>query len=139
MTSETLHATAVSFEGKGVLIRGASGAGKSALALELMALGFGLIADDRSVVTRKGDALWLSRPASLPAMIEARGVGLLNADLVAPAKLALVVDLDTPETERLPPLRQTSLLGISAALQNRVDARHFPFAILHYLMAGRGA
>ncbi len=139
MSSEILHATAVSFEDKGVLILGASGSGKSALALELMALGFGLIADDRTEVTRKADDLWLGCPASLPPLIEARGVGLLKARLVPPAKLALVVDLDQLESDRLPPLREISLLGISAALQNRVDGRHFPSAILHYLKAGRSA
>jgi HPr kinase/phosphorylase len=41
-----LHASAVSLDGNGVLICGASGTGKSTLALQLMALGAELIADD---------------------------------------------------------------------------------------------
>ena len=45
--SETVHATAVLVGADGVLIRGDSGAGKSALALALIERGARLIADDR--------------------------------------------------------------------------------------------
>ena len=41
--SEILHATAVAVTGRGLLIRGASGSGKSALALEMMARGVGIL------------------------------------------------------------------------------------------------
>jgi len=43
----TIHASCVAVDGKGLLITGASGSGKSALALQLMAFGAHLIADDR--------------------------------------------------------------------------------------------
>jgi HPr kinase/phosphorylase len=47
-----LHATTVAIGGRGVLILGPSGSGKSGLALELMAMGAGLVADDRTEVTQ---------------------------------------------------------------------------------------
>ncbi|RMD94668.1 MAG: hypothetical protein D6811_02350, partial [Alphaproteobacteria bacterium] len=96
-TAQTiLHASAVGLEGRGVLILGASGAGKSSLALELMARGAALVADDRVWLTRRGTAVILTPPAAIAGRIEARGVGLLGAAW-RPAELAVAVDLDRPE------------------------------------------
>ena len=44
---EQIHATAVLLDGKGVVLRGPSGSGKSDLALRLIDEGAILIADDR--------------------------------------------------------------------------------------------
>jgi len=85
-----LHATAVAFEGKGVLITGRSGSGKSSLALQLMAIGHTLIADDQTDVTRHADRLWASAPPSIKGMIEARGVGILHARLKSCWPLTLI-------------------------------------------------
>ena len=51
-----LHATCVAVDGRGLLILGPSGSGKSALALQLIALGAQLVADDRTRVSRRGAA-----------------------------------------------------------------------------------
>ncbi|MEZ5716341.1 MAG: serine kinase [Paracoccaceae bacterium] len=134
---ETVHGSCVAHHGRAVLILGASGRGKSALALQLMALGAGLVADDRVILTRDGDAVIASAPAAISGRIEARFVGLLNAIPAAPAPLALVVDLDADETERLPPQRSRKVLGISLPLVHNVASRHFAAAILQYLKAGR--
>lgn len=136
-----LHASAVALKGQAVLILGASGRGKSTLALELMALGADLVADDRAEVwpDATGQGLCVRCPPALFGLVEARGVGLLRAKAVAEAKVALVVDLDVTETERLPPYRQISILGQVLPLVHRVDARHFPVALMQYLRAGRGA
>jgi len=50
--SEIRHATTVAVAGRGLMIEGPSGSGKSALALELMAFGAELVADDRTRVAR---------------------------------------------------------------------------------------
>ncbi|MFZ3585333.1 HPr kinase/phosphorylase [Loktanella sp. DJP18] len=76
---DTVHATAVAIAGRGVLIRGRSGAGKSALALDLMAFGAVLIADDRVHLTRRGDRILATCPPVLSGLTEARGLGLLRA------------------------------------------------------------
>ncbi|MFL4469945.1 HPr kinase/phosphorylase [Tateyamaria armeniaca] len=60
-----LHATSVAFEGKGVLITGASGRGKSSLALQLMALGCTLVSDDQTELIRKDNAIWAAAPAPI--------------------------------------------------------------------------
>ena len=44
---EQIHATCIEVDGVGVLIRGASGSGKSDLALRLIDAGATLVADDR--------------------------------------------------------------------------------------------
>ncbi len=48
-----LHASAVAVDGRGCLITGASASGKSTLALEMIALGAELVADDRVDVRRR--------------------------------------------------------------------------------------
>lgn len=138
MTVEvTLHATCVAVEGRGVLITGPSGSGKSGLALSLMALGARLVADDQVTLSVTEGALWATCPPAIRGMIEARGMGLLAADPVEAAEVVLVVDLGTPETERLPPRREVSYLGRTVALVRWGEGPHFPAALLHYVRAGR--
>lgn len=134
---DILHASSVALAGSAVLILGASGAGKSALALELMALGGHLIADDRTVVSKAGSRLMLDAPESIKGKIEARGIGILNADVAGQTPLALVVDLDQTETKRLPDPYTFTRFGVSAPLFRRIPHPHFSYAILQYLKAGR--
>lgn len=122
---------------RGVLITGASGSGKSALALALMALGARLVADDRVVLHARNGALIATCPAPLAGLIEARGVGLLRAEALPEARIALVVDLDRHETDRLPHPRQEAVAGVSLPCLHKVDGPYFPAAILQYLKAGR--
>ena len=93
-------------DGRGVLILGPSGSGKSSLALRLIALGGVLIADDQVILVRQGTVLWAAPPAPLAGLIEARGVGLVRT-CHAPGPIDLVVDLGRTETDRLPPIRNT--------------------------------
>ncbi|QIZ81509.1 serine kinase [Thalassovita gelatinovora] len=131
------HATTVALKGRAVVIAGQAGAGKSGLALQLMALGAGLVADDRTCLWREGKAIWADAPAAIRGQIEARYVGILNADPQGPTKAVLWVDLNRTETERLPQEKTLTVLGLSRPLLHNVQAQHFPAAILHYLKAGR--
>ncbi len=70
---EILHATAVAWRGRAVLILGRSGSGKSALALQLMALGCTLVADDGVELAVQEGALVARPPEKIRGMIEARG------------------------------------------------------------------
>lgn len=137
IAGKTMHATAVAHAGRAVLILGRSGAGKSALALEMMARGATLVADDRVHLHRSGDAVIASAPVAIDGRIEARFVGLLHATPAGPTPLALVVDLDRTETERLPPRRSRTILGKSLPLLHNVETSHFAAAILQYIIAGR--
>ena len=109
--SECRHASSVAFQNKGILIEGPSGIGKSALALELMGLGAGLIADDQTIVQRREARLYLSAPDSIQGVIEARGIGLLRVPFIKESRLALLVRLGSGKCERLPPVRHESVLG----------------------------
>lgn len=135
--SDIIHASCVAVESRGVLIRGSSGSGKSALALRLMAYGAGLVSDDRVKLTLRDGQVVAEAPPAISGLIEARGIGLLNATPLKAAPVDLVVDLDKVETERFPPMRETDLFGKTVILLHKVDMPHFPEAILQYLMAGR--
>lgn len=134
---ESVHASAVAVDGKGLLILGAPGAGKSALALRLLALGARLVADDRTLLWREGEATMMQAPAPIRGLIEARGVGLLRAEAQGPVPLTLVTDLDTPETHRLPPPRERRVLGRIFPLLHGVESAHFPAALIQYIRHGR--
>lgn len=138
--SLTLHATSVAVAGEAVLILGASGSGKSALALELMARGARLVADDQVILTRDGNGITVSCPEPLRGMIEARGVGILHADPAETASLVLIVDMDQTETKRMPPERETTILDCKLPLLHNVASQHFPAAIIQYVKSmGRRA
>ena len=134
---QVVHATSVAFRDRGALIRGASGSGKSSLALQLIALGASLIADDRTIVHGAFDGVSLLAPDALKGKIEARGVGILAAPTTSCAKLTLIVEMDQIEEYRLPEWRTASFLGHSVPVLRKLDAAHFPAAILLYLQYGR--
>jgi HPr kinase/phosphorylase len=132
-----LHATTVAFDGRAILLTGESGRGKSALALQLMAIGAALVADDQTILTLQRTDVVASCPAPLAGMIEARGVGLLNAPHLPQAPVVLVVDLDQTETARLPDHRQITILGQPLSLVLYNDSAHFPSSLRHYVLFGR--
>ncbi|MGR3634748.1 MAG: HPr kinase/phosphorylase [Shimia sp.] len=134
-----LHASCVALNGRAVLITGKSGSGKSALALQLMAYGAMLVADDRTVLRQSGSALTARAPSTIRGKIEARGVGILRAQTAAEAEVVLAVDMDRIEEHRLPHPQQVVLLGHSIPLCRRAEAAHFAAAILQYLREGRDA
>jgi len=134
-----VHASTVAVSGRAVLILGASGTGKSALALALLAYGGVLVADDSTILNVRDGALIASAPKPVRGMIEARGVGLLAAATCASAPVVLAVDMGKVETARLPPTRDILLAGQTVTLLRRVDHAHFPAAIMQYLKAGRCA
>ncbi len=130
------YASCVALKDKAVLIVGPSGSGKSSLALHLMSLEAKLVSDDQTLLVREGAAIKASAPSAIAGMIEARGIGLLRADAVALAPLDLVIDLGTPERNRLPPRRMASVLGVQLRLLHKSDSPAFPAAILQYLKTG---
>jgi len=136
----TLHASAVALGEHGVLIHGASGCGKSSLALELLSRGARLIADDGVWVDTTGSVPFLERPDHATDLIESRGVGLLRAGPVCGrAELALVIDLDRPEPERLPPRRMVTAGRSERPLILGLGHPTLSAAVLHMLRHGRDA
>ena len=106
-----MHASCVDVNGSGVLIVGRSGSGKSSLAINLLALGSKLVADDQCELMRKNNSFRISKPASLPKSIEIRGVGLVSVPMVNETSLDWVVNMDEVEKERMPTPRFTEIGG----------------------------
>jgi HPr kinase/phosphorylase len=136
---DILHATTVAVDGRGLLILGPSGSGKSGLALQLMALGAALVADDRTWVERRGDALWAGSPEAISGRIEARCLGILAAEPSPPVPVVAAVDLGRTETERLPPERTIVFQDCPLPLIFNVPGLSFAAALLQYLKGSRCA
>ena len=75
---ETLHGVLMSVFGKGVLITGDSGMGKSEVGLELIRKGHVLISDDRVDVRRVHNHIIGFAPLLLKGMLELRGIGIID-------------------------------------------------------------
>lgn len=75
---ECIHGGLLSIYGKGVLIRGESGMGKSEIALELIKRGHILVADDRVDCYRIHNKIVGRAPELLRDMLEIRGIGVIN-------------------------------------------------------------
>ncbi len=130
------HGSAVALGSQAVLIIGPAASGKSGLALELMGLGAMLIGDDRVAVSQGADGLIAAPPPNIAGRIEARGVGILAADMARPTPIVLVVDMGQVEDTRLPPPRLAIVAGVALPLFHKVESRHFAAAILQYLKTG---
>jgi serine kinase of HPr protein (carbohydrate metabolism regulator) len=112
-----IHATAVAIDGRAVLLRGASGSGKSDLALRLIDAGARLVADDQSEVWRRGDEIIVRAPAAIAGLLEVCGVGIVRLDALPEAPVALIVDLVGLEAlERLPERQTERILGVALPL-----------------------
>jgi serine kinase of HPr protein (carbohydrate metabolism regulator) len=104
----SLHATCVVVGEAGVLIRGASGAGKSKLARSLLAEAgrrgvFGrLVGDDRIAVEAAGGRLLATGHPSIAGLIEARGLGILTQPAETSCIARLIVDLVPGAEPRMP-------------------------------------
>lgn len=118
---ETVHATCLLVGEAGILVRGASGSGKSTVARRLVdhwsrAGGFArIVADDRVLLERVNGRL-LARPVSpLEGLLEIRGVGLVAVRHEPACVLRLVADLSGPERSRMPEPgeREARILGVT--------------------------
>ena len=98
---------------RGVLIEGASGAGKSDLALRLLDAGFRLVADDRTLVWASEGRLFGRAPETIAGLIEARGHGILTTPAIVFAEIVLAAHCVTGAVERLPDPRTEIIAGVA--------------------------
>ncbi len=88
------QATCVSIGGRGVLIEGPAGVGKSSLALALMDRGAALVGDDGVSLEHDGERLIASPVPAIAGLIEVRNLGLISVPVVGGVSVALVLVLD---------------------------------------------
>jgi serine kinase of HPr protein (carbohydrate metabolism regulator) len=97
---------------RGLLIEGASGSGKSDLALRSLEHGFRLVADDRVLAWTCDGRLFGRAPDSLSGLMETRGVGVLGQDNLAFCEIDLSVRcVSADAVERLPDPASTEVEG----------------------------
>ena len=121
--SETMqiHASLVAIDGKGVLLCGKSGMGKSDLAFRLIEnKSAQLVADDIVDLFISEDVLYGKAPDKLKGFLEVRGVGIYSYKYLDKIQISLIVNLvdDISMVERLPFETKRTLLGIDVEEYN---------------------
>ncbi len=126
MTGVTHHATCVglktrSGDWRGVLLQGASGSGKSDLALRLIQAVSGrearLVADDYVLLVREGSDLVAHAPQAIAGLLEVRGLGVVRRPALDRVPVALAFDLTAREAvERMPLPRRLDLEALEPGL-----------------------
>jgi HPr kinase/phosphorylase len=108
----TIHATTVSLDGRGVILRGPSGSGKSDLALRLVNEGALLVADDQTVLFIEGGRLMAQAPKEIAGKMEVRGVGIVHLGPPAIVPVFLLIDMADPaDVPRMADFAPVELVG----------------------------
>jgi len=110
--SETIHACCVAIDGRGVLIAGPSGSGKSDLALRLLDRGAVLVSDDYTILEARDGRLFAAPPATIAGKLEIRGVGIVERSFAAKVPVALLIDVASPP-ERMPEVGGRTIDGLA--------------------------
>lgn len=110
--NQLVHATAISFDGYGILLTGPSGIGKSDLAIRLIDRGSKLIGDDQVDLNMASNLILLNPKPNIAGKIEVRELGIFELDFAVNVPLKLIVEL-VEKAERFPMDRQTkSIMGV---------------------------
>ncbi len=122
-----VHATCVARDGNAVLLCGASGAGKSDLALRLLDADWQLVSDDRVHLQHTRGAIVTSSIPAIRGLLEVRGLGIVtvpDSKLRDSAQLAGSINLvaSWEQLERMPDTATTTWLDIDLP-----QADLFPF------------
>lgn len=136
----SIHASAVVVGESGIVIRGASGAGKSSLALGLITAAeragrfARLVGDDRIEIHRRGGRLIARGHPRIGGKVERRGQGIQVMDYEPAVVARLVVDLLAPKDMTRYPEKEAArveLCGVVLpALALRNDAAAYDSALI---------
>ncbi len=104
---DTMSGVLMSVYGKGVLLTGESGMGKSETALELIKNGSVLISDDRVDVMHIHNSIYGHSPEITKGLMEIRGIGIIDVEkmfgasaLMDSTKIDLVIQLEPYESQQ---------------------------------------
>ena len=155
---ESMHGEMLNIYGKGVLITGESGMGKSELALDLIKRGHVLIADDVVDYAKIHNQIICKAPSNLKKLLEVRGIGILDITYMFGAQcylektpLDFVIKLVTRESykknnnDRLAPTEKTidlfdvkkTVLEIPVS-EGKTMAPIIEAAVTNYILKNRG-
>lgn len=103
-----LHqAGCIAVAGRGVLIEGLPGSGKTSLALMLIDRGAALVGDDGVELALLHEHLWAHPPAHTAGKMEIRNVGIIDLPAApAPVALRLILSNDAPRYVEIAPTTQ---------------------------------
>lgn len=120
--STDIHGVLMNVFGKGVLITGESGIGKSELALELIRKGHVLIADDRVIVSRVHRIIVGQPPELLKGFLEIRGLGIIDiVQMFGASAILEQSDVDfVIELEKWNPNRNYARVGIEERIHQDI-------------------
>jgi serine kinase of HPr protein (carbohydrate metabolism regulator) len=106
------QAGCVAVQGRGILIEGPPGSGKSSLALALIDRGAMLIADDGVVLTERAGELWVAPHPNTQGLLEVRNLGILSYPSVAESRVCLLLRLDTEAPRFIDAAEHETILGV---------------------------
>jgi serine kinase of HPr protein (carbohydrate metabolism regulator) len=133
-----LHqAGCVAIGGRGVLIEGAPGTGKSSLALALIDRGAILVGDDGVSLEARDGTLFASPAQNIAGLIEVRNVGIVTRPTVAAIPVALVLRLDPAAPRHVDQAERVNIAGIKLPMirlwpDSPVLALRAELALEHY-------
>lgn len=107
------QATCVVIGGRGVLIEGEPGTGKSSLALALLDRGAKLVGDDSLLIEARDGKLWAHPHPATKGLIEVRNLGLLSRPVLQNATVALVLRLDVTAPRFIDEAESFTILDIT--------------------------
>ncbi len=90
------HATALEWNGKGFLFIGPPGCGKSTLALELMAQGATLVADDQVLLSHDTTQWIATCPPLIQNKIHIREIGIMHVSSIEKTSINVIFQSDRP-------------------------------------------
>ncbi|MFC0203041.1 HPr kinase/phosphorylase [Novosphingobium soli] len=107
------QSTCVAVGGRGVLIEGAPGTGKSTLALALIDRGAVLVGDDSLLLSSKEGTLFASPHPRTLGILEVRNLGLLPFPCLERAPVALVLMLDPAAPRFVEAAERVEIAGVA--------------------------
>ncbi|MEN6468683.1 MAG: hypothetical protein ABFD45_07005 [Smithella sp.] len=103
-----LHGVALQIQGKGLLITGASGIGKTSTAIQAVQDGYRWIADDVTVIQKQNGQLFISGHTKIKDYLHTRQTGIVAVDDVLQAsaiksrtKLTSIIDVIRTDTDHV--------------------------------------
>lgn len=114
--SRALQYGCVAMGGRGVLIEGAPGSGKSSLALALIDRGAMLVGDDGVMLAVEAGRVMAAPHPQIAGKLEVRNVGLVDLAVSPPVPVALVLRLDEAAPRFIDIADRVRVLGVTLPL-----------------------